>query len=200
LFNYKGKYRKCLPKELDARIEYIDNFIETILDILVNESATVIISAINNVECILRGMTIIPEIGQYKSFIHLIERIQKFLEKKNDFGWVMMDISGISHDIKSAYPDLVSSKYLAKGSYIKITRVLDTIAFADSRASYGVQIADLISYLFNQWLKRQHNYRIVRILYTYPNYLKKWIDIIKDKLIDRCPNGRIIGCGIKIYP
>ena len=201
MFNYKESYRVSLPYDYNDRIKRIDEFVVKILNEMIEKNVHVIISVLNNINYISKSHPLeTKQTMQFKTFIHLIERVQLFLNKQNDHGWLIMDIGGQDRELKSAYAGLISKHYALTGSFVKITRILDTIAFADSTTSYGVQIADLISYLYHQWLKHENNYKMVSILRRYPSYLEKWIGMIKNGLIDKCPDGRIEGCGIKIFP
>lgn len=205
LFNYKYPYSRFLPANQEERIKLIDNFIMELLDMIERYEAVAIVSAYNN----LKRLTNSREEIEYKTFIFLIERIQKFLEKKgreqaededNAYGWLIMDVGRQDRKLKAIYPGLASNQYNRYGAYIKIDRVLDTIAFADSTTSYGIQIADLIAYLYNQCLKGENNLKMVSILRKYPKYLTKWINEIEFKILDHCPHGGILGCGMKVYP
>ena len=122
------------------------------LQILVGADCWVILRGVNKPGLVARYP--LPDHPHRVTMAHLIERIDGFCNSKGD-GVNALIVADEHHETQSVllrdlitYQDSGTWGYLAK----KITRVVDTIHFVNSKTNALVQGADLVSFLAFRWI------------------------------------------------
>lgn len=175
----KGVYNTLSPQEMDLLeqdvMQLVYDFSEVIFSIVIDK-----LSLIRSYD---------EPTDPYDLAIEfLLERIEKFLEKRDSYGFLVFDsrASRRSNDL-DAYLKKEVREFQKNGTwYKKIERIWEEPFFVVSHTSAGVQIADFVAYSTYQVFSRKK-----------PEH--SWFSSFLHKL-DRDASGRLIGSGLKVFP
>jgi hypothetical protein len=129
----------------------------------------------------------------------LLERFEHFLNNRTEYGWVFVDLQAFKIDIRHKERFLAlrdPHRYRGLGGMVPLRHLMDTIALADSKGCIGIQVADYIAYIANQYFKLINNLSVVKVLRYNTMYLRDRWDRINPFLY-REKHGKIHGYGLK---
>lgn len=84
------------------------------------------------------------------AFENLLERVQEFLEDRDDYGFIISDQQDAqSKELRS---DLINAQLFGTRGYRSknLNRIVDTIHFVDSQQSSSVQLADVATFVWRR--------------------------------------------------
>ncbi|MDO8471899.1 MAG: DUF3800 domain-containing protein, partial [bacterium] len=127
------------------------------------------------------------------AYVFLLERIQKFLERNDTLGLIIIDPREgrvekrfIGDRLESIHHSMRFSQGAAW--YKTTSRIVERLLYSDSQNTVGIQLADLYCYpIF-------HIFEYDKEPQDYWRYAK-----VTSPKLDRIGN-RLIGCGLKIFP
>ena len=190
----KGDYKRL---SIDARVAIIEGVIEILKDFAQDSLVEAIVTVV------------LKDRITYSKFKHkkiqkdivarayglLMERLVWALEsdpigRQHDIAILVVDESELNENVRDVVIDEVT-----RGIYTSrlgsSTRVLPDPIFAASKRYRGLQLADVIAYIARRIIAgRKEPGRF--------NLRKCWDDIAQ-YVLRRCPDGRVEGCGIKIW-
>lgn len=138
-----------------------------------------------------------PEWIQLWAWRILLERIEKFLEKKNDetiTNYGLLCIDSNSEKIVNHINDIIHTFRQEGSMYLDCKYLIENPFFVDSNMRNLIQLADFSAWVTKRW------YLIKKGKTTeYDNFNSILIDNIFDRF-DKTPSGEVEGAGIKIHP
>lgn len=127
------------------------------------------------------------------AYTHLLERITIYFDKKrtNERILLIIDETDVKHDI--SIKNRISEE-IRRGLYtsrrLSSRKIFPAPLFLASHTQAGLQLADLVAYA----VFRKYSKNLKSAIFDFNKYLQ----MINAKF-DKCRNGRIDGCGIKVW-
>jgi len=156
------------------------------LESFFRQASFTLIAAVINIDALI-SQYIHPKDPYELAYQFILERGNKMLMEKNDYGIIILDSKSGQIRINAGTQDhrlIVLTNLLREK--VKINRILGDISFGDSRFMVGLQIADLAVYPFYH-----------RFEYNKPDYIT--YQLMENKL-RKGPRGEIEGFGLKYFP
>ncbi len=129
-----------------------------------------------------------PEDVQSEAFYYLIERYNIFLSKNQGYGFIIIDQAskGDNNIIKSFFTKIKREGIQHKifGTKYDIRYIIENVLFIDSKESNFIQLADFAAYAIKKCVTDNKCGSLQRVLNKF----------------DRCPENRLLGCGLKLFP
>lgn len=142
IFNGKGPWRKAFIGNRQ-RYEVLNHFAQ----VLNNLKISIIIHGLDLKQHLQRYS--LPTDPRYLSFRFLVEKLDFNLAKYSEYSILICDSGSSNQEMRFIRNILAEIQQVGKdGLYPrKITQIVDTVHFGDSKQSRGIQAIDLISFL-----------------------------------------------------